>query len=334
MVVLFVYETHSLIGMVEAWVISDTALAGCMFAYLWRKLGPPVFRFSTKYLLKLSSPLYLANIASFLYGSFDQLTLIPLVSLTALGVYGAAVASFSAYSGLINVLGSVMLPVFSGVHGAKGPEVLEDSVRTASRYVSIVAMPLAFALIAAARPALTLLVGGTYQGGVIPLAVLALGSIATIVALSLSPVLIVLNETPLAALTSILPIPISVAFALISIPTLGIVGASIARALSLLLSLVLTWYFVRRKITIKLDTQAILKSLVASGGMALVMEALQLFYYSRFLLPVYLLVGLLAYLLAMRALKAMTSADVDLLRSMLGPRFSRICDLLSSLVVP
>ena len=333
MVVLFVYETGSLIGLVEAWVVSDTAFAAYVFLYLWRRLGPPVFRFSTKYLLKLSSPLYLAGIASFLYGSFDQLTLIPLVSLTALGVYGAAVTAFGAYNGLLGVFGSVLLPVFSGVHGVKGPGVLGDSVRAASRYVSIVAMPLAFALLAAARPALTLLVGGAYQGGVIPLAVLAVGSIASIVGLALGPVLVVLNETTLAALASILPIPLSVAVALISIPLLGILGASIARAVSMLLGLLLTWYFVRRKITVRLDFQAILKSLVASGGMALVMEALQLLYYSRFLLPVYLLVGLLAYLLAMRALKAMSTADIDLLRRTLGPRSSRMCDLLSRLVV-
>jgi len=334
MVVLFVYETHSLVGMVEAWVISDTVLTAYVFLYFWRRLGPPVFRFSTKYLLKLSSPLYLASIASFLYGSFDQLTLIPLVSLTALGVYGAAVTGFTAYNNLIGVLGSVLLPVFSGVHGVKGREALGDSVRTASRYVSIFAMPLAFVLLATARPALTLLVGGAYRSGAIPLAVLALGSIATIIALALVPVLIVLNETMLAALASIIPLCLSVAVAFISIPVLGILGASIARAFSMLLSLLLTWYFVRRKIVVKLDTQAILKSIVASVGMALVMEGLQLLYYSRFLLPVYLLVGLLAYLLGMRELKAVSTADIDLLRRMLGPRFSGICDLLSRLVVP
>ena len=82
-----------------------------------------------------------------------------------------------------------------------------------------------------------------------------------------------------------------------------------------------TWYFLRRKIVVKLDTQAILKSLAASGFMALVMEVLQLLYYSRFLLPVYLAVGFLAYLLALRAVKAMTAADVDLLRRTLGAQF-------------
>ena len=333
MVVLFVYETHSLVGLVEAWVISDAFLAVYMFVYLWHRLGPLVFRFNTKYLLKLSSPLYIASISSFLYASFDQLSLIPLVSLTNLGVYGAAVTAFTAYNQLVGVLGSVMLPVFSGVYGVKRHEGLEHSTRTASRYVSIAAMPLAFALLATARPALTLLVGESYQAGVIPLAVLALGSIASIIGLSLGPTLIVLNETTLAALASVLPIPLSVVVAFFSIPVLGISGASIARALSMLLSLLLTYYFVQRKIVVKLDSQAILKSLVASGSMTLVMEIFQLVYYSRFLLPAYLLVGLLAYLLAMRALKAISKADLELLRRILGPDFSRVCDILSRVVV-
>ena len=337
LVVLLIYEVRSLVGLMEAWVFSDSLLAVYVFMYLWRRLGPPVFKFDTKYLLKLSIPLYLASVASFLYNTFDQLTLIPLVSLTALGVYGAVLTAYSAisaYSGLTSVLGSVLLPVFSGVQGIKGSEALKSSVDRASRYVSIVGVPIAFSLMATARPVLTLLVGGAYGGGTLPLAVLALASTASIIALSLSPILIVLNETLLAALASILPIPIGVAVALISIPTLGILGASIARGLSMLLGLLMTWYFVRRKIPVKLDYEAIMKSIVASVAMALIMEALQLLYYSRFLLPLYLLAGVPVYLLAMRALKGMNTADIELLRQTLGPRFGgRICDFLSRLVV-
>jgi len=333
LVVLLIYEARSLVGLVEAWVIADSVLAVCQVVYLWRKLGPPVFKFDTKYLLKLSTPLYLAAVASFLYNSFDRLILIPLVSLATLGVYGAVITAFTAYTSLVTVLSSVLLPVFSGVHGAKGADALKDSVGVASRYVSIIAVPLALALVALARPALTLLVGLGYAGGVIPLAVLALASVCTIIALALAPVLIVLNETLLAALTSLLPIPLSVGLALFSVPVLGIVGASIARGLSMVLSLLLTWYFVRRKIAIKLDNRAITRSIVASGAMALAMEALQLLYYNRFLLPVYLAAGVLVYLLAMRALRAVNAADMDLIRQMLGPSFGAICDLLSLLVV-
>jgi O-antigen/teichoic acid export membrane protein len=333
LVILLIYEVKSLVGLVGAWLITDTALSVTLFLYLWRRLGAPVFRFDAKYLLKLSIPLYVASVASFLYGTFDQLTLIPLVSLTALGVYGAAITAFSAYSGLISVFSSVLLPVFSGVHGINGFAGLKSSVERASRYVSIVAMPLAFGLLVTARPALTLLVGRQYEGGALPLAVLSLASTATIISVSLSPILIVLNETLLAALTSILPLLISLTVALMSIPTLGILGASVARALSMLLGLLLTWYFVRRKILVKLDFQAIMKSVAASGAMALSMEALQLLYYSRFLLPLYLIVGALVYLLAMRALRGMNRGDIDLIRQMLGSGFGGICDLLSRLVV-
>jgi len=88
--------------------------------------------------------------------------------------------------------------VLSGVHGANGREALVGSVERASRYVSIIAMPLAFGLMLLARPTLTLLVGSLYEGGVFPLAILALASTATIISLVLSPILIVLNETLLA----------------------------------------------------------------------------------------------------------------------------------------
>jgi len=62
MVVLFVYETGSMLGLAEAWTISHTALTIYVLLYLWRRIGLPVFLFRrTKYLLKLSSPLYLAS---------------------------------------------------------------------------------------------------------------------------------------------------------------------------------------------------------------------------------------------------------------------------------
>jgi len=286
-----------------------------------------------KYLLKLSSPLYLSTIATFLYSSFDQLILIPLVSLTALGVYGVAVSAFTAYYVLISVLGSVLLPVLSGVYGARGSDAFKDSVYSASRYVSIVAMPMAFALVAVARPALTLLGGVRYAEGVAPLTVLTLASVFTIIGMTLGPILIVLNETRLAALCSVLPLALSAGVGLILIPVLGIIGASIARGLSFALTLLLQLYFVRRKTAVKFDSQTLMKSIVASGAMTLAMDALQLSYYSRFLLPIYLSVGLAVYLLAMRALRAITAADMDLIRKMLGPRFTRICDLLTRLIV-
>jgi hypothetical protein len=63
------------------------------------------------------------------------------------------------------------------------------------------------------------------------------------------------------------------------------------------------------------------------------MEAFQLLYYSRYLLPVYLAIGLAVYLLGMRTLRAVNVADMDLVRQMLGPRFGGVCDLLARVIV-
>ena len=333
MTVLFVYVIHSLVGVVVSWIISDWGIWTYMFMYLWRKLGSPVFHFSTRYLLKLSIPLYLASISLFLYSSFDQLTLIPLGSLTALGIYGAAIAAFNAYYLLLGLLGTVFLSVISKEHGVKGSNVLSDMIGHASRYISILAMPLAFGLLAIARPALSLLVGTSYEGGAIPLAVLALGSTATIIATPLMPVLIVLDETMLAALTSIIPIPIGVAVAFLIIPGLGILGASVARALSMILSLALCWYFLKRKINVKFNFPVVRNSVLASICMALAMQAAQLFHYNRFLLPAYVLIGLLTYILVMRKLKEIDASDLELLHRMLGPRSDRFRGVLSWLLI-
>jgi O-antigen/teichoic acid export membrane protein len=181
---------------------------------------------------------------------------------------------------------------------------------------------------------LTLLVGKGYDAGSVPLAILAVASIATIIAIPISPILIVLNETLLAASVSLLALPLSLGVELASIPVLGILGASIARGLSMLLSLLLTWYLVRRKIPIKLDYQAITKSAAASLAMALVMWSLQLLYYSRFLLPLYLAIGALVYLFAIRELKMLNTADIELARQVLGARFSGMCDLLARVLLP
>jgi len=98
-------------------------------------------------------------------------------------------------------------------------------------------------------------------------------------------------------------------------------------------SLILTWYFVKLKIPLKLDNGTIIKSVVASSAMALGVQLLQMVYYSRFLLPLYFLAGAALYLVAIRALRAATTTDIDLIRQVLGPRFNGLCDLLSHLVV-
>ena len=57
---------------------------------------------------------------------------------------------------------------------------------------------------------------------------------------------------------------------------------------------------------------------------SLIVAAHHVLYYRRFLLPIYFSVGLFSYLLALRALKAVSTVDIGLFRHILGQCFGRI----------
>ena len=93
----------------------------------------------------------------------------------------------------------------------------------------------------------------------------------------------------------------------------------------MLFSLVLTFVFLRRKFPVALDLEAVAKSIAASFAMVAIIELDQVLWYSKFLLPIYVVSGLAAYLLALRFLKANRPEDVDLLWKTIGRRSETLC---------
>jgi O-antigen/teichoic acid export membrane protein len=333
LIVYLVFISNSLVGWIWAWIITDVFFTVATAAYFISELGLPTFDISPKRLLTLSLPLLFSNIVLFAYNYVDRLFLIGRVNLDALGVYGAATQAFGAFTAFIGVLPIVLLPAFAEVHGLGGLDNLRSALKTASRYVSLTALPLAFCLLAAARAAITLFVGRRYDAGAFPLAELAAFSTAAILAYPLGPAFIVLNETALYALTIILPLAIGIGVALLTISTLGVVAASTARGIAMVLNLILSIVLLRRKLPVTFDKTAIIKSLTCSIIMAAVIWLIQSVVYNPLLLPLYLLCGLFVYLFSLRVLKAVTAEDLDFLRNVAGPRFRTIIWLLSRILL-
>ena len=124
------------------------------------------------------------------------------------------------------------------------------------------------------------------------------------------------------------------AVAYLLLPEWGMVGASVARAFAIILVAALTILVVRRKMTLQVDILAVAKNLLASAIMAIVLVAFQLMIYSKFLLPVYVLIGAIVYLILLRLLRAVDAADLSLLRGFLGPRMSLVSNALSWIILP
>jgi len=321
LIVSLVLLTHSLQGLVAAWIISGTFVSMALLGYVVSKIGPPTFSFDLTRLTRFSIPVFLENIAGFVYGWFDRAMLLAYASLSAVGIYSAAMTAFGVLAGVPGAIGTALLPAYSSLQGKDGVRSLEGAIRSASRYVCYVGTPLTLGLLVTAKPALTLFVGEPYAEGVFPLMILSFFLAVTIVSTSLTGVLIVLEETALSFKLTIINVATGAALALALLPSLGEVGASLTRGLTMVVGLAATMISLRGKIRIAFDKEALQKSLAASLVMALAVVSIQYLHYSKYLLPLYAFVGGSIYLATLRILHAIKPSDMQLIRQYLGPRF-------------
>lgn len=335
LIILLIVLLRNFVGLVIAWAFSDAVTVLVLLSFAMRALGVPRFDFPLVKLFRFSFPLSLAGFAGYSQTWFDRALLIEFVPLAALGIYNAALTAFGVLIGVAGAMTSMLFSAYSAIQGKTQVKArMSDAVRLATRYSSFALIPLAFGLLATAKPALTLLVGQSYGSGSLPLiifsGVLALTAFTT----AMSPVLLVLEETKVAAAITAVSVAVSLVVAYLLLPMWGIVGASVARAFATILVAALTTLMVSRKMTLQVDILAVAKNLFAGAVMAMVLVAFQLVIYSKFLLPVYVLVGAVVYLIMLRLLRAVDPADLTLLRGFLGPRLALVSKILSWVILP
>jgi O-antigen/teichoic acid export membrane protein len=333
LIILLILFLKQFIGLVYAWVLSDFAMLAVFGLYAVRALGPNKRPLPLRKLVSFSWPLSINNLVNFAYSSFDRAILIAFVSLASLGIYNAALYAFSVLANIGGACTNALLPVYSNVGGGRGLEGCRRVTSLASRYVSLVMVPLAFGLLATAKPALTLFVGQAYVGGVVPLMILCLAFALSAFSLALGPML-----TALAKTREILWITAtSTVFALVSayilIPFMGIIGASEARGVASAASLGLTIFVLKRMRAMSLDVEMAWKSIVAGAGMTGTLIVVQMIIYSKTLLPLYVVMGVLVYLVLLRVLNAVREQDIELIERYLGARLGFVARLLGVILL-
>ena len=334
LIILFILLLQSFLGLVVAWVVSDLAVASVYIAYLLKYFGPPRFDFPLMKLIDYSWPLAASNGVSFVYSSFDYVVLLFLAPLATLGVYNATLLAFSALGGISNAIGTTLFPAYSAMQDGKQRGGSSDAVRLASRYVYLIVIPLALGLSATAKPALTLFVGQAYVAGSDPLMILS-GTLAiTAIGIALSPMLLALAETRVASAITTGSVILSLTTAILLVPPWGMLGASVARGLGMIATTTLTILFLRRKLRLNLDLVTMFKILVAGLIMAAVVVAVQIPLYSARLLPLYIVIGGVVYLTALRVLKAVKQDDIDLLGKYFGHKLRFATGILRWILLP
>jgi len=194
--------------------------------------------------------------------------------------------------------------------------------------------PLALGLFATAKPALSLFVGRAYVTGSNPLMILSGVFGVTVIGIVLSPMLLALAHTRVASAITAGSVIMSITTALLLVPTWGMLGASTARALRMITTTTLTILFLRKKLSLRLDLGMMSKTLAAGAIMAAIVMVVQIPFYSAYLLPLYIVIGAVTYLTALRILKAVKQEDIDLLGKYFGHRLRFATTMLKWILLP
>ena len=334
LIILLILFLKNFVGLVYGWVLSDLAMFAGFGLYAVRTLGLTTKLFELRKLMSFSWPLSVGNIISFAYGWFDRAILIVFVPLASLGVYTAALYALGVIGSVSVAFTNTLLPVYSSISAGRGLEGSRQATRLGSRYVSLVMVPLAFGLFATAKPALTLFVGNTYAAGALPLMILSLASALTTLSAVLSPMLTALAKTRAIMCITIGSVALGVCSAYALLPFMGIVGASVARDVAMVVSLCLTIYVLKRAQALSIDFDMAWKSTLAGAVMGAVLVAAQTVVYSKILLPAYVVLGAIIYLVLLRVLRAVGTRDIQLIQEYLGARLGFLAAVLGAIVVP
>lgn len=284
-------------------------------------------------LAKISWPLFCTNMVILIYNWFDRALLLAYIPLSEVAVYTIALRTFSQIYIIPEALSTTLLPYYSEQYGENKLDNIIVGVRTATRYIALLYLPLALGMMVTANPAISLFAGSAYSGGDLTLAVLCLfGAIGGLSA-AVGTLLLVYEMTPTSLLINLVSVGVSMAASTVLLPFLEVTGMAIVKGVAMIVSLALMIFALRRRVPIELDKEALWKSWTAATFMFLVVGVIEWIYLNQYLLPFYMFAGGVAYVTALKMLKAVNKSDIQLIRNLMGKRLSPIVNVLEKILI-
>jgi O-antigen/teichoic acid export membrane protein len=326
-IVLFLLGGFGVFGVVLGWVVGDLFSVVLYFIGVLRLrvLDGFVFNFveSISRLLRFSLPLYLASLVQFLYSYYDRAIVLAFLPLSDVGVYDVVGKVFSVLVSFTAPFSSALFPYYGSAYGRSEHDLVSSTIKRASKYSALIFTPLALGLFSTGKAVITLFAGQQYEGGYTVLSILSIFALVYSISPAFSNLLLIYGKTVTILLLSIIPVAVSLS----TIPLLwlfGLNGLALMKGLSMLLSFIISLYVLSRVVEIKLDKIVLLKIFSSSVIMALAVLLIEYVYYSEFLLPLYVFVGGLVYMLSLRFLSVFDEQDILFLKQVFGVRVGLI----------
>ena len=330
---------YGLIGVVTAWLIGQ--ITGFVLSALFYRgclpepssSGYPISR-----LFSFASPLLMLGLIGLVATWSDRLIFLAFTgSLSDLGIYDLAVRGSMTLSIIPYAIGIATLPAFSELYGRTGNKGMSEAVKTSTRYLAYFIFPAALGLAAISETTITLLFGEEYLQAGVPLTILSMAYIMTAYKVIFTTALQAIGETRVFIKIGLATMLTQTSLVTILSPFLGMLGPTIARATMHTVGLVYPLYELRRRMEFEIDTEAIMRALLASVLMAIpvsIVDGMS----KPFLLTPYryaldVLLGIALYSILAILLKLIEKKDIELLKQIAPKGASPVFDLLKKVAL-
>lgn len=307
--------THDITLAIIAWIINYVILIFWTFTLIGRRLLRAKYWHRYSELLRYSAPLAVGSILGMVAANADLV--IVGGYLPSLGVYSTAVQISSVLSIILTTpLVTMFLPEVSS--SINRDIEISNAIRLAIHFLMLVLLPASFLMAALSSQLLTLFSGGgIYLAGAEPLQVIAITYIIFAIHFPIYSALQAIGRTVQLLIAGAIVVAMDVSFAFLLVPTFGILGASLDKAIVALVWMVSTMYFARDYLRRMDPCLFYIKAFISAAvPFGVVLELSAISNRTITIIP-YSLIGAALFLICVKATKLLTEEDRALISHLL-----------------
>jgi O-antigen/teichoic acid export membrane protein len=328
--------SYGVVGVLVGWIGGDLVL---LLLAMWKALRNfggevGVDRFSVKNLARYNLYTLFAALLGFVINQADIMIAFSEQGLSGLAIYnvasiGGGVAGYAPSS-----LVTVLLPALAALSASNRMGDLHGIVRSSTRYVSLIVMPIAFGL-AALMEMLLSIFGPDYVSGLLPAVIISVATGLTALSAVYAGALLALGRLRWYTAANVLGLIALILVAGILTPIIRLNGPALGRATLMAVTAVVYALASFKAEVFEIDFRAFIISVVSSTIMMIVVFSILSLLHSLILkyamLPVILIIGILVYVGSLRAFRGLTISDVDFIHGLLPNRLHSIIPTLARL---
>lgn len=327
-------------GYFIGWIIGNTFTLLIALAYSRSHLTKTEDKMPVLTMLVYSYPVMVSALLGLVQQWADVAILYGLTrSLVYTGAYFLGLAAGSILSPVANSISNATFPTLSSSHGRADRESFRNTLQIGERALNVIVFPAAFALAAIAPTAVRVAYGKTYLAATIPFAIVTVAGIfVAYQTLMVTALQSTANTQPLLKIAIVSAATEVILSASLVVP-LNVVGSAVARSGMIVVSLIVTYWYVRGEWWPSLDRPQLIKCLMLSISVGVV-----LFWFNSYLLSHLLISPFskllldtvafgLVYLTGLVVLKPLHSEDIELLKAAIPSPLHRPLRILERRIV-